>query len=43
MLPVSLVLCTTQLQIDIKGRLGTNIQSMTIEMTNVETSTIECN
>ena len=34
MLPVSLVPCTTQLQIDIKDRHGTNIQSMTLEILN---------
>ena len=32
MLPVSLVFCTTQLEIDIKDRHGTNIQSMTLEI-----------
>ena len=32
MLPVSLVLCTMYLQIDIKDRHGTNIQSITLEI-----------
>ena len=32
MLPVSLVPCNTKLQIDIKGRHGTNTQSITIEI-----------
>ena len=32
MLPVSLVPCTTKLEIDIKDRHGTNIQSMILEI-----------